>query len=245
MNFKSTLKGLLYSVLLIKMIGTGYAGATPTVLAFEEGEQFELTLSSVNFNRVFVEGEAIVKLSYPQGSLTVDKSEIEDPEVLEGSVYFKPNFDVPITLFLTTNKGRHLSLTLSPDESAGKTLRLVAKKQTKSEFVNLETKDINEVDVIMSAMKAGEVPKDFSTARPVRRPFYIKKDIKVTLEKNYKGDRFTGYVYKLENKSNHEIPLTTNLFSKQGAESLSLSDEQLMPKKVAYLYGLYANEDKA
>ncbi|MDP3268083.1 MAG: type-F conjugative transfer system secretin TraK [Legionella sp.] len=233
------------SILSLLFSGIVCSGSPPSVIAFEEGEQFNVSLSSINFNRVFVEGETIVKLSYPHKSLTVDKSEIEPPAINEGSVYIKPNFEVPITLFITTDKEHHLSLTLTPDESFGKTLRLVAKKQTKTHFVTSDTQDLTEVDEVMASMKAGDTPKDFNVARTISRPFYIKKDIKVTLEKHYQGSRFTGYVYRLENTSNHEVGLTTELFSNREALSLSLSDEQLAPRKVAYLYGLYSNEGKA
>lgn len=221
--------------------GLTFAGAPPSVISFEEGEQFKLALSSVNFNRLYVEGEAIIKLSYPEHAFTVDKSKIDNPAVTDGSVYIKPNFEVPITLFLTTDKGHHVSLTLTPDESSGKTLRLVAKAQTQLKYVKPNT-DVSEVDEAMAALRAGETPKDFKVERVRSSPFYIKKDIKVTLEKQYQGQGLTGYVYRLENKSNHEIALATNLFSHKNAQSLALSDEELPPKKVAYLYGLFSNQ---
>ena len=232
------------TVFLISLLclGVSFAGSTPSVIVFEEGEQFNLSLSSLNFNRVFVEGETITQLSYPKKSITVDKNEMGIPESIDGSVYIKPNFSIPITLFVTTDKGHHLSLTLTPDESVGKTLRLIPKVQTKTHYVKSDTHEVVEVDEAMAAMKAGEIPKDFNTAPAVSRPFYIKKDIKVTLEKHYQGELFTGYVYRLENKSNHEIALTTDLFPHRKAQSLSLSEELLAPKKVAYLYGLYRNE---
>lgn len=235
------------AVVLISIVcsGIAFSGSAPSVLSFEEGEQFKLSLSSINFNRVFVEGESIVKLSYPEHALTVDKSEMEALDMVDGSVYIKPNFEVPITLFLTTDKGHHVSLTLTPDESFGKTLRLVAKKQTKSNYVKSESQNASEVDEAMASMKAGEIPKDFNAAPAISRPFYINKNIKVTLEKHYEGSRLKGYVYRLENKSNHEVTLTTDLFSNRTAQSLSLSEEQLPPKKVAYLYGLYTNDGQA
>lgn len=231
-------------VCFIGLLGSGVAcsGAAPTVIAFDEGEQFNLSLSSINFNRVYIEGETITKLAYPERSITVDKSEMELPDVTEGSVYIKPNFEVPITLFLTTDKGHHLSLTLTPDESVGKTLKLVARTQTQLKYVKSETHDVTEVDEAMLAMKSGDVPREFKTERVIPSPFYIKKDIKVILEKQYKGTRMTGYVYRLQNKSNHKVTLTTDMFSHQNAQSLALSEEQLQPKQIAYLYGLYNNE---
>ncbi|MFO8821509.1 type-F conjugative transfer system secretin TraK, partial [Legionella pneumophila serogroup 1] len=63
------------NILLISCLCSGIvcASTAPSVIAFEEGEQFNLTLSSINFNRVFVEGESITKLSYPEHAITVDK----------------------------------------------------------------------------------------------------------------------------------------------------------------------------
>lgn len=239
-NAKNALFGL--GILSSSLV---FSGAPPLVIAFEEGEQFNLSLSNLNFNRVFVEGETITQLNYPEGSLTVDKSEMDKTESTESSVYLKPNFEVPITLFLTTNKGHHLSLTLTPGGAIGKTLRLVAKAPTKLNYVKSNTPDLTEVDEAIAALKAGETPKGFNEKNIIPSPFYIKKDIKVTLEKQYQGGGLTGYVYRLENKSKHEIALTTDLFSHRFAKRLSLSDETLLPKKVAYLYGLYSNQDKA
>jgi conjugal transfer pilus assembly protein TraK len=222
--------------------GMATAGSIPSVISFEEGEQFNLSLSSINFNRVFVEGEKIIKLSYPERAFTVDKSEMDDPNSIEGSIYLKPAFDVPITLFLTTDKGHHFSLTITPNEAVGKTLKLMAKTQTKLKFVKNDVSDLNQNEEVLAAMKAGEVPHDFHLERTLSRPFYIKKDIKVVLQKHYQGESLTGYVYSLENISNHEVALTTELFSNNKAQTLSLSDEHIAPKKVAYLYGLYSNE---
>lgn len=235
---------LKIAIFLIGLLGTGIAtaGSIPSVIGFEEGEQFNLSLSSINFNRIFVEGEKIIKLSYPERAFTVDKSEMNDPASSEGSIYLKPAFDVPITLFLTTDKGHHFSLTVSPNEAVGKTLKLVAKPQSKLHFVKQDVSDVNQNEDVMAAIKAGQIPKDFHAKPTLPRPFYIKKNIKVVLQKQYQGESVTGYVYRLENTSKHEIALTTELFSHPKALSLSLSEEHLAPKKVAYLYGLYSNE---
>ncbi|MBA2649599.1 MAG: type-F conjugative transfer system secretin TraK [Legionella sp.] len=231
-------------VFLIILAGSGMAcaGAIPSVIAFEEGEQFNMTLSNINFNRLFIEGEAIIKLSYPQGSITVDQSEKDQPDIQEKSVYIKPNFQTPITLFVTTDKGHHVSLTLTPVESPGKTLRLMAKNQTKLKYVKSDNPEQTQLDEAIASMRAGEIPKDFKALGVIHSPFYIKKDIKVTLQKQYQGSGLTGYVYSLENTSKHDIALSTSLFSHPNAQSLALSQDTLLPKKVAYLYGVYSNQ---
>ena len=232
------------SIALISILFSGLAcaGSAPSVITFEEGEQFNLSLSRINLNRIFVEGENIVKLSYPEKTFTIEKCEQDASDCTYDSIYLKPVYEVPVTLFLTTDKGRHLSLTIAPNDTDGKTLKLVAKPQSRLKYVKSDTHDVSEVDEVMAAMKAGATPEEFNEKRVNPSPFYIKKNIRVTLEKQYQGTRLTGYVYRLENKSNHEIALTTDLFSHKNAASLSLSDEALAPNKIAYLYGLYSNQ---
>jgi conjugal transfer pilus assembly protein TraK len=217
------------------------AGSVPSVIAFEEGEQFNLTLSNTNFNRIFVEGEKIVKLSYTEHAFVVDKSEMNDPVSSEGSIYLKPNLDIPVTLFLTTDKGHHFSLTVSSNEAVGKTLKMVTKPQSKLHFAKQDVSDLTVNETVLSAMKAGKTPHDFRVIMTQPKPFYIKKDIKVVLKKQFEGESSTGYVYQLENTSKQELALNTALFSHPKALSLSLSEERLAPKQVAYLYGLYSN----
>src|SRR3990167_4719347 len=121
--------GLLISSIVL-------AGTIPPVIQFEEGEQFNISLSHINFNRVFVEGEKITKLRYPMGTFVVDKSEFNNPDGSDGSVYLKPVFDAPITVFFATDKGHHFSFTIKSNESAGKTLQLLVKNQTQLKYVN-------------------------------------------------------------------------------------------------------------
>lgn len=219
-----------------------FAGDVPMAIPFVEGEQFNLPLSGINFNRVFVEGEKIIQLSYPAGTFTVDKSDMSDADSKEGSVYLKPAFDAPLTVFFTTDKGHHFSLTVKSTDTFGKTVRFMPKRETAIHYVKADITDDSNVDVAMESMKLGDVPKDFNLVRIKPRPFYVNKAIKVSLEKQYRGEDLTGYVYRLENMSAHEMKLTTALFSHRKAASLTLSDDTLAPKKIAYLYGLYSND---
>lgn len=218
-----------------------FAIDAPKAIAFEEGAHIEMSISSINYNRIFVDGETITDLHYNEGTFVVEKGDPNNPYIVLDSVYLKPVFDAPMTIFLTTDKKHHVSLTLRPDDSAGKTIRLVLKQQSTLRYVKRDS-DESQIDNAMAAMKAGESPKDYKEERVIPRPFYVKKDIKVSLEKHYQGSELSGYVYRIENKSNHEIALSTALFSHQKAESLSLSAEVLLPKKSAYLYGLYRHD---
>lgn len=219
----------------------GFAGKPPALITFEDGEQFSLALSGLNFNRVYVEGEKIIKTSYPKGAFIVDLSEKDNPSLKESSVYLKPMFEAPLTIYFTTDKDHHFSLTVQSDDSSGKTVRMSARNNA-SKYVSHAVHDVSDVEAAMQAMQNGEAPKDFTLKPVLSRPFYVKKDILVKLLKRYEGERLTGYVYQLENKASHPVELTTNVFDKRNAESLNLSEDELQPAQVAYLYGLYRNE---
>lgn len=231
-------KVLMASALLI---GATFAGTSPQQITFQEGEHVTVSLSRLNYNRVFVEGERIIRVSYPQGTLVIDKSDLDNPASLEESIYLKPRFDEPLTLFLTTDKKHHVSLTINADDSTGKTVRLVARQDT-AKFVTHHTRNASEVETIMAHLQAGEMPDGFKPARLIVRPFYVKKHINVRLVKQYEGARLTAVVYRLDNTSSRPIEISTHLFDRRHAESLALSEDTLAPKQSAYLYGLYRHE---
>ncbi len=235
-------KGCLLTLMLASISSAALAGNVPQRIAFVDGEQFNQTLSRLNFNRVFVEGEIIIKTSYPEGTFTVDISERDNPNSTEGSVYLKPMFEAPITIYFTTDKEHHFSLAVSSDEGSGKTVRLSARNESHVEYVKRNAPNVPELDDVLTAMKAGETPQNFKSARVIRRPFYIKKDIKVSLLKRYLGEDLTGYVYRIENKASKSVAISTSLFDHHGAQTLALSEESLAPRQIAYLYGLYHNE---
>ena len=219
-----------------------FSGIVPKTIAFEDSEHFELALSRINFNRIFVDGEKITKLRYPEGTFLVDKSDLNQSDSEEASVYLKPVFDTPITIFVSTDKNHHFALTVKANNDIGKTFKMVAKNQTKLKYVSHNTIDVSEVDLVMDALKAGEHPEGFKSAKVLFRPFFVKKNIKVSLIKHYLGSSDEAYVYKVENTGNIATQVSTALFSHKKARSLVLSEDNLEPKKIAYLYGIYANE---
>ena len=231
-------KVLMASALLA---GATFAGTSPQQITFQEGEQVTVSLSRLNYNRVFVEGERIIRASYPEGTLIIDKSDLDNPASLEESIYLKPRFDEPLTLFLTTDKKHHVSLTIHADDSTGKTVRLVARQDT-AKFITHQTRNVSEVETLMAHLQAGEMPDGFKPARLISRPFYVKRAIQVSLVKQYEGANLTAVVYRLDNTASSPIEISTHLFDRRHAESLALSEDTLAPKQSAYLYGLYRHE---
>ena len=238
-NVKSKACTILVGLLLTTSV---LAGIPPKPFSFEDGEQFNLPLSKSNFNRIYVEGEKIVQLSLPENTFVVDKSDMNDTQSNEGSVYLKPLYEAPLTVYFTTDKNHHFSITVHADESDGKTMKFVMRNNVQKHFIAPKISDVVLAEDVISTLKQGLLPENFKQEKVPNKSFYVKKDIKVVFEKSYKSSDKTAYICRLENKSTHPITLKTSLFNHKNAEYLELSDETLAPKQIAYLYGLYSND---
>jgi conjugal transfer pilus assembly protein TraK len=234
-----------FACLLFLVSQTLFASGIPAPIPFEEGESFVLSLSRINFNRFFVEGEKIVQVSYPKGTFLVDKSDFA-LNSKEGSVYIKPIFDAPLTVFFATDAGHHFSITASAVETPGKTLRLVSKStRPKASWQANKKPDTEEaLNLPMESIIAGESPDGFKEVPEKASSFYVQKNLKLTLVKHYQGDGVSGFVYSVENIAKHPMKLQADLFANPKAQSLVVSADALEPKQVAYLYGLFTDEAK-
>ncbi|RUQ96649.1 type-F conjugative transfer system secretin TraK [Legionella septentrionalis] len=227
------LAGILFSNAL-------FAGSQPSEIKFEEGEQLNASLSKLNFNRIFVEGERIVKVSYPEHTFIVDKTETEDE--LDGSVYIKPLVDFELTVFFTTDEDHHFSLTVKPNETLGETLKLVRKGQKGYDYAQSKQNEQYRTDDAMTSLMEGKIPDGFSEIKIKPSSFYFHKSLKLTLLKQYRGNGSSAYIYRVENKSKEFVELTPSLFENNKLLSLELSEKSLPPKQMAYLYGFYRDE---
>lgn len=231
------MKSLSKSLGLMLISASLWGGNAPVALSFAEGEQFEVALSRLNFNRIFVEGEKIVQLAYPENAFTVNKTAGSTGE-MDSSAYLKPMADIPLTVFFVTDANHHFSLTIRPQETEGKTIRLVPKGvEKKTAFKHPEAG--NEAEEVIERLMAGDIPDGFKAKPTPARPFYVNKILKLNLKKAFEHQGMSAYIYTIENKSNAIQALNTALFANQSALSLRLSKEAIAPNETALLYGLY------
>lgn len=228
------INGVLLGLLLTTAV---FAGEKPQMLKFEEGEQLATSLSKVNFNRIFVEGERITKISFPEQTFLIDKSGMDDER--DGSIYLKPLVDMPLTIFFTTDENHHFSLTVKSNDALGRTLKLVRKGVKGYDYMVAKLDEQYKTDDAMSELMEGKVPHDFSEINVKPSPFYVHKNLKLTLLKQYRSKTSSAYVYRIENKSKEAIELDSSLFANPKLLSLEFSEHQLKPMQAAYLYGFY------
>lgn len=233
------LKAIKYGlVLAIGMNAACAETSTQPLVKFEEGEQMHVSLSSMNFNRIVVEGEDIVKVSFPEGSFIIEKT-TEEEEFIDGSVSLKPVAHIPLTVFLTTNRNHHFSITVKPDESEGSTLKFVAKGLRGYEYAKAKEQNHYEVDEVLGAMMEGKKPEGYKEVRVTPSTFQFQKHLKMTLVKQYQGLGQSGYVYRVENRSKEPIELNALLFENAKLVSMDVSNSTLAPNQSGYFYGIY------
>jgi len=220
------------------LMNAATAGSPLVTYKFEEGEQFNLALSSLNFNRIDVEGERIVKISFPEQAFIVELSKEEQGDV-DGAVVLKPLAHIPLTVYFTTNRNHHFSATVTPSEDLGKTIRFVSKQLKGFEFVESKAQEKYQASDVMSAMMEGLLPPGYREVSIKPDSFRLRKHLKVTLLKQYQGSDSAGYVYRVENQSNQNIELTPSLFENPKLMTMELSERVLQPGQAAYFYGIY------
>ncbi|CAM2764471.1 TPA: type-F conjugative transfer system secretin TraK [Legionella pneumophila] len=218
-----------------------HAGNTAATLKFEEGERFTLSLSSLNFNRIDVEGERIVKVSFPEHSFIVEQSK-ESENDLDGAVVLKPLAHIPLTVYFTTNLNHHFSATVSPTEDLGKTIKLVSKKLKGFDYAKVQEQSQYQQSDLMTALMEGTTPSGFQEVGIKPATFRLNKQLKVTLVKQYRGKESSGYVYRIENQSSKPMELTPTLFEHSKLITMELSEKMLQPSQTAYFYGIYREQ---
>ncbi|WP_454783406.1 type-F conjugative transfer system secretin TraK [Legionella sp. WA2022007384] len=232
----------LQILMLSSVLSTSlHAGNTAATLKFEEGERFALSLSSLNFNRIDVEGERIVKVSFPEHSFIVEQS-FDAEDDLDGAVVLKPLAHIPLTVYFTTNLNHHFSATISPTEDLGKTIKLVSKKLKGFDYAKAQEQSQYQQSDLMTALMEGTTPSGFQEVSIKPTTFRLHKQLKVTLVKQVRGKESSGYVYRIENQSNKPMELTPTLFEHPKLVMMELSEKMLQPSQVAYFYGIYREQ---
>ncbi|CEG59341.1 type-F conjugative transfer system secretin TraK [Legionella fallonii] len=235
------MKSLHILVLSCVLLTSLHAGNTAALLKFEEGERFTLSLSSLNFNRIDVEGERIIKVSFPEHSFIVEQSK-ETEDDLDGAVVLKPLAHIPLTVYFTTSLNHHFSATISPTEDLGKTIKLVSKKLKGFDYAKAKEQSQYQNSDLMTALMEGTQPSGFQEVEIKPTTFRLHKQLKVTLVKQYRGKDSSGYVYRIENQSQKPMELTPTLFDHPKLVTMELSEKMLQASQTAYFYGIYREQ---
>lgn len=210
----------------------------------QNNNEFELTLSQNNYNRLLMKQDKILDFTFPENALAIKKDE------QDGSVYLMPTTAQPFTLFLTTERGEHFTVTVHGEESLGKTIELiknqpmVAKASIKKPQQAL-TKQVSATEIpshIVSFLDhmSQNKPVDGVQIQAVHNQTkYGEKGLVLKPKAIWKLADLKGEIIEVYNRSNQPLALSKEWFIDNQVAGLKFSQNTLMPKSSGFVYRVY------
>lgn len=222
-------KPLTITLALLSTLAIG-ANSIPV----KENSEIALTLSQGNYNRLVIKNDKIMEAVFPPNAMAIKRDE------QDGSVYMMLMTANPFTLFLTTEAGRHFSVTLKGEESLGKTIELIPSQPVISKTI--ATKTITQAAVpeaILAMLTHMEQQKPFADVR-VKRQFgkveRWSKGLMLLPKEFWDGKLLKGETIELYNGGRKPLQLAQEWFAKEGTLAIKFSKPSIAPGEKAMLY---------
>ncbi|MCW8400728.1 type-F conjugative transfer system secretin TraK [Legionella sp. PATHC038] len=206
----------------------------------KDNSDIALTLSQGNYNRLVVKNDKIMEAVFPPNAMAIKRDE------QDGSVYVMLSAANPFTLFLTTEAGRHFSVTLNGEESLGKTIELVPSQPVITKTVANATKTNPKTikqeavpEAILAMLNHMEQQKPFADVN-VKRQFgkveRWSKGLTLLPKELWDGKLLKGETIELYNGGKEPLELAQEWFAKEGTLAIKFSKPSLAPGEKAKLY---------
>jgi len=220
------------SVALMVMLSQQTLAAT--VKTFKNNAELSVELSNTNQNRLMVSNDKIIKAAFPDGALTYQYDETD------GSMYVHPEISAPFTLFLSTKKGQHLSLTVNSVDSLGKT---IAFKQYRPQPIKRPTSIVKkeapykkEALEMVKYMEQGIKMPGASVSHVRYQAGQFKNGLRLIKREIWQDGAYKGEVFDVYNNSKRRIKLDPIWFAEKLVKAIKLSKMTLAPKDKTNLY---------
>ena len=220
--------------LIVAILSLSSISSAAIFKTFKNNSELDIELSITNQNRILIDNDQIIKTAFPDGALTYQYDETD------GSIYVHPEISEPFTLFLSTKKGRHLSLTVRARESLGKTIafkeiiqkesknsKRVAKKEAPFKKGALEMMQYMEQGIKMPGVKVSHVNLGAG---------HLKNGIRLIKREIWESDQYKGESFEIYNNSKKRIELNPAWFGDNQIKTVKLSTNKLNPKSNGMLY---------
>ena len=207
------------------------AGALPlqaqTKLAINENEMLDLVLSKNDFNRLFVEGDKVAALRFPEGYLSVEND-------ADGSVYLDVKDDRVFTLFVTTQKGRHFSARIKTDDVAGQTIGFVQSQQAlkASKTVGRDVarnKYQAEMKALVLSTEREEQKAGYHGQKLRQKPVNITTSLHAQLIYTLSNAQKMGQKFKLINQGKQPVIFKDRWFKDKDTKALLVKERTIYP----------------
>ncbi len=206
----------------------------------KDNSDIALTLSQGNYNRLVVKNDKIMEAVFPPNAMAIKRDE------QDGSVYVMLSAANPFTLFLTTENGRHFSVTLNGEESLGKTIELVPSQPmvaaTRANATKTNPKTIKQEAVpeailaMLTHMEQQKPFADVSVKRQFGKAQRWSKGLTLLPKESWDGKLLKGETIELYNGGKEPLELAQEWFAKEGTLAIKFSKPSLAPGEKALLY---------
>jgi len=220
------------SVALMVMLSQQTLAAT--VKTFQNNAELTVELSNTNQNRLMVSNDKIIKAAFPDGALTYQYDETD------GSMYVHPEISAPFTLFLSTKKGQHLSLTVNSVDSLGKT---IAFKQYQPQSIKRPTSVVKkeapfkkEVLEMVKYMEQGVKMPGAKVSHVRLHAGQLKNGLRLIKREIWQDGAYKGEAFDVYNNSKKSITIDPSWFAGHSVKAIKLSKMTLAPKDKTALY---------
>ena len=201
-----------------------------TRLNVEENETLELTLSRTDFNRLFVEGDKITTLRFPEGDLRVQNDQ-------DGSVYLEVREATPFTLFVTTEGGTHFSAVIKASEMPGQTVGLLSVHSTSAKLKGVALPKAvqltaeKELVALVSSVEKEEQKTGFKVQRPHLKSVQIKPNLISTLVYTLSNAQTMGQKFEIKNTGRKPVSFEDKWFKDKDTKALLVNERVVYPNE--------------
>jgi type-F conjugative transfer system secretin TraK len=210
--------------------------ASAETLSFNDNQTLSVRMSQDNINKVFVADDPIVEIHVPEGY--VISSDDED-----GAVYLQVAMTSPFTLYLNTEQGHHVGLTITPVRSMGSTIELMPKTATHVARLWEEKKGYEaSLIALMKAMIEQKEIKGYGKDRPKGSTLRLDGIGRLTPKIQYQGVHFTGTIYTLCNEGSHTANFEEQDFYRDGVEAVTVLSHSLTPNQSTTVFEITKRE---
>ena len=214
-------------------------------IAVKNNSDIALTLSSNNYNRIIVKDDKIMEAVFLPDTMGIKQDE------KDGSVYVVLKTTNPFTLFLTTEAGRHFSVTLNGEESLGKTIELIpsapvvtankAKPITKTPKTITQEAVPEAILAMLTHMEQQKPFADVSVKRQFGKVERWAKGLTLLPKEFWEGKLLKGETIELYNGGKEPLDLAQEWFAKEGTLAIKFSQPSIKPGEKAMLYRVEAS----
>lgn len=224
----------------------------PFQVAFQNGQELNLSLSNTDINQLSVLGDPINHITCPSNACSVNAY----PDDLHGDVYVAINASAPFTMYVSTKAERNFAVQVNPIPSPGTVYQFIPLSAGVQSKVWAKNSDYEQIlETLMTGSLTGKDMDGYAAVlcghdqKPISgqcldmtksSPYVV---LSQTPLMEYVGDDLKTQIYALQNTSKTPITLKeSDFYTGSNIRAISLSSQTLAPNAQALLYEIVGTE---